>query len=222
LQAAFRDPASPFYLAPGTVGPASPDEIPLEFSSLRPLTTSNPNEHDTKPYKSLYPDHLASAEEAKATLTSMGYDAASLFEQKIVWGDHDSFQRVSLSLPGRIVWLHALGHRLGGAQKAQNMTTGKGVSVILKSINVNFKRPVVFPDTLLIGHRIFAPGQSGVVSTKASRMQFDLEAVAYSYKQQRIVTESVSTLVWYDYDTLKKCDPGEKAWAVLHQQEPLK
>lgn len=56
------------------------------------------------------------------------------------------------------------------------------------------------------------------VSDKAhahSRTEFHVAATAYSFAQRAIVAESNSTLVWYDYDTLKKCDPGDEIWGVL-------
>ena len=61
---------------------------------------------------------------------------------------------------------------------------------------------------LLIGHK-------AIVSS--SRTQFTLATVAYSYAQQTIVADSEGVIVWYDYDTLKKCDPGDEAWRVLKE-----
>lgn len=72
LQNSFRDPSSPFYLAPGTQGPDSPDA---------PAEVVPANEH-------------SAAAEAKRKLTELGYDPTCFWEQKIVWGDHDSFQYV--------------------------------------------------------------------------------------------------------------------------------
>lgn len=120
-------------------------------------------------------------------------------------------------------WVIEMGNLLGGKERAQAMLAGQGVSLILKSINVNFRRPVTFPDTvrelihflarsettrmqLLIGHK-------AIVSS--SRTQFTLGAAAYSYAQQAIVADSEGVIVWYDYDSLKKCDPGDKTWRVL-------
>jgi hypothetical protein len=36
-----------------------------------------------------------------------------------------------------------------------------------------------------------------------------MAASAYSLAQGAFVSHSNETLVWYDYDKLKKCDPGE-------------
>jgi hypothetical protein len=58
----------------------------------------------------------------------------------------------------------------------------------------------------LIGHK-------PIISS--SRTQFTLNAALYSYSQQAIVADSDGTLVWYDYDSLKKCDPGVRAWDIL-------
>ena len=43
----------------------------------------------------------------------------------------------------------------------------------------------------------------------------------YSYSQQAVVAECDSELVWYDYESHKKCDPGPETWrAVFKQLEP--
>lgn len=48
-----------------------------------------------------------------------------------------------------------------------------------------------------------------------------MKAVAWSYQQRRIVTESDSVLVWYDYDKLAKCSPGEDMLNVLDRRMKL-
>ena len=76
LRAAFRDPNSPFYIPPGTTGPASPDEIP-ESSTLSTLNSAS--------------DEL---ENAYQKLLKNGFDPTSFWEQRIAWGDQDPFQYV--------------------------------------------------------------------------------------------------------------------------------
>jgi hypothetical protein len=51
--------------------------------------------------------------------------------------------------------------------------------------------------------------------TSSSRTQFILNTALYSYSQQAIVADSDGVIVWYDYDSLKKCDPGDRAWDIL-------
>lgn len=42
----------------------------------------------------------------------------------------------------------SLGTELGGVERAKAMINGKGISLILKSVDVRFRRPVTFPDTV--------------------------------------------------------------------------
>ncbi|KAG9313186.1 P-loop containing nucleoside triphosphate hydrolase protein [Chiua virens] len=207
LQDAFRDPSSPFHIPPGSTGPASPDELPNELQG----PTANLSSAASSDSQNDQPDP---AVQARAKLISLGYDASSLWEQSIVWGHHDAFRHVNNAHylrffeSGRMHWVIKLGNLLGGNERAQAMLAGQGVSLILKSINVNFRRPVTFPDTLLIGHK-------AIVSS--SRTHFTLAATAYSYAQQAVVSDSEGVIVWYDYDSLKKCDPGDDAWRVLKE-----
>jgi len=103
-----------------------------------------------------------------------------------------------------------LGNDLGGPEKAQAMIKGQGVSLILKSLSIKFKRPVTYPDTLLIAHKPYIP-----TSVHRLRFHFNCRATMYSYSQLAVVAESDSELVWYDYENLKKCDPGSEAWDVV-------
>lgn len=48
----------------------------------------------------------------------------------------------------RIEWLRTLGDEMGGPERAQAMIKGQGVSLILKSLSIKFKRPVTYPDTV--------------------------------------------------------------------------
>jgi len=44
--------------------------------------------------------------------------------------------------------MSSLGNELGGPEKAQAMLKAQGTSFILKSIEVMFRRPVKYPDTV--------------------------------------------------------------------------
>ncbi|TFY66335.1 hypothetical protein EVG20_g4763 [Dentipellis fragilis] len=213
---------------PGAVGPASPDAP----------------EDDTFAAEA---DALqAVAREAKAKLAAKGYDAASFWEQPIVWGDHDAFQHVNnvryvrFFESGRMKWITAVGNSIG-AERANMMLSAKGISFILKSIDVKFRRPVRYPDTvrissphhatllirfrlqLLIAHKA-SPWPHTAAEAQAPinpanpplyRTQFLLHAKAWSYAQNAVVADSTSVITWYDYDNLKKCDPGDELWAAV-------
>ncbi|PPQ70847.1 hypothetical protein CVT24_001054 [Panaeolus cyanescens] len=204
LQAAFKDPASPFYLAPGTEGPESPDSPP----SHAYISTLSAQEHVSE-----QEDPVKAAHDK---LIRGGFDPLSFWEQRIVWGDQDSFQHVNnvryirFFESARIHWMTSLGEQLGGPEKAKAMIRGKGVSLILKSIDVQFRRPVTFPDTLIIGYRPLPPANDAESSST-----FHVVASAYSLAQKAFVAHSKEALVWYDYDRLRKCEPGEREKEVL-------
>jgi hypothetical protein len=79
LRDLFKDPNSPFYLAPGTQGPSSPGaelEAPAEA-----VSPTDPYEHDP---------HLnpAKAEHARQIALANGYDPLSFWEQPLVWASN--------------------------------------------------------------------------------------------------------------------------------------
>ncbi|KAJ3572685.1 hypothetical protein NP233_g2921 [Leucocoprinus birnbaumii] len=203
LQAAFRDPKSPYYIPPGTQGPEAEDS-PSHTYGFRAAALHNTSS----------PDPFIKAKEA---LRKEGFDPLSFWAQPIVWGDHDAFQHVNnvryvrFFESARIKWMTSLGNELGGLEKAQSMLKAQGISLIIKSIEVKFRRPVTYPDTLLIGYKPVPPPPEG----SPDNATFEVKASAYSIAQEAFVAHSKEALVWYDYDSLRKCDPGDQARAVV-------
>ncbi|KAK7038713.1 hypothetical protein VNI00_010597 [Paramarasmius palmivorus] len=201
LQQAFRDPSSPFHLPPGTQGPSSPDGLEEALSWELPT-------QDAVQY-----------EEARQKMTEAGFRPQFLWEQKVVWGDHDSFQHVNnvhyvrFFESSRINWMTRLGQRLGGPAKAQALIKGQGVSLILKSIEVKFRRPVTYPDTLLISHKPYIPQVDARKRIDSSELH--LTSSIFSITQGAFVAHANEIVVWYDYDKLKKCDPGEEYKTIV-------
>ncbi|KAK1230726.1 hypothetical protein PQX77_006176 [Marasmius sp. AFHP31] len=101
-----------------------------------------------------------------------------------------------------------LGNRLGGPTRADALLKGKGVSLILKSIQVNYRRPVTYPDTLLLSHKPYIPQHEDAKYQDPSHLY--LASSAFSVAQQAFVAHAYETIVWYDYDKLRKCDPGDE------------
>lgn len=65
--------------------------------------------------------------------------------------------------------------------------------MILASISAKYRRPVTYPDTLLVAHRV----------TSVSKDRFALESVCYSYAQRTAVTFGEADMVTYDYGALR-------------------
>jgi len=106
----------------------------------------------------------------------------------------------------------ALGEEIGGPSKARAMLNGQGISLILKSFEIKFRRPVTFPDTLLIGYKVLPFEDERDLST------FHVTGSAYSLVQKAFVAHTKEAIVWYDYDRLEKCDPEDKAMAFLRRK----
>ena len=124
---------------------------------------------------------------------------------------------VSFFESSRIEWMVSLAQEIGGPQRVADMLAGRGISLILKSISIDYKRPVVYPDTLLVAHQPHT-GTSADPAKRLPKTHFHLKGAVWSYAQRRIVTTCDSVLVWYDYDKLAKCDPGEEARRVLERR----
>lgn len=149
----------------------------------------------------------------------------SFWEQRIVWGDHDAFQHVNnvryvrFFESARIKWMMSLGDELGGPERARAMISAQGVSLILKSIEVQYKRIVTYPDTLLIGYRpLPTPPPSANYHRTDDNSTFHVAASAFSLTQGKMVAHSKEALVWYNYDVGRKCDPGEEARGVVRRR----
>ena len=116
----------------------------------------------------------------------------------------------------------SIGREWGGPPKVQDMLNARGVSLILKSIFLDFKRPVVYPDTLLVAHKPHTGPLSHLTDMSGKKSlpptHFYLKGAIWSCAQGKIVTECDSVIVWYDYDRLKKCDPGLEALEILKRR----
>lgn len=69
--------------------------------------------------------------------------------------------------------------------------------MILAAIHVKYRKPVVYPDTLVIAHAALLP---------LGKDRFSLRGVAYSLKDKAVVAVSKEDCVVYDYTKLSKCE----------------
>jgi len=137
----------------------------------------------------------------------------------------------------RIKWMMSLGEELGGPERAKAMINAQGVSLILKSIEVQYKRIVTYPDTvrpfflsplpfnqttcaqLLIGYRpLPTPTPPPNHNRTDDKSTFYVAASAFSLAQGKMVAHSKEALVWYNYDVGRKCNPGEEARGVVRRR----
>ncbi|KAG8878040.1 hypothetical protein FRB97_002827 [Tulasnella sp. 331] len=200
LQALFKQPSSRFYLAPGEKGPSDAEfPLPTNDSGLKAAAFEQ--------------EGHSQRQKAEQHALSHGFDPLSFWEQRICWGDLDSFQHLNNVRYGKFRFIES-GRMKYFEELAKSLAperARRGKSIILKGISVNFKHPVVYPDTLLISHKAH--------SLESTR--FHLSISMYSHAQEAVVATSESICVWYDYDALKKCDaPGDLS-AILHERVKL-
>ncbi|UCE13749.1 MAG: acyl-CoA thioesterase [Candidatus Heimdallarchaeota archaeon] len=115
-----------------------------------------------------------------------------VIDLSVSWGDMDALQHVNhveyfrYFLNGRVSYLERL--------DALNLMEDTGVGLILASIQCRFKRPLTYPDQLLVG-------------TKVEKMENDrllVRQALVSMKLRMIVAEAEALLVAFDYNTNSK------------------
>ncbi|KAM0791067.1 hypothetical protein ACM66B_004360 [Microbotryomycetes sp. NB124-2] len=145
------------------------------------------------------------------------YDKTSLIEQEIRWGMMDQFahlnnvRSIGFFESGRINFISSLLKDLPPGSEdslVKGKPGGKVGGVILSSILARYKRPVTFPDTLLVGHKVLS----------ISKDRFTLDCCCWSLKQQAIVTTGEAVMVCYDYGSLKRIDMPEVLRAALEKR----
>ena len=107
---------------------------------------------------------------------------------EVEWGDQDAFSHVNNTVylkwceTARVVYLGKVG--------VWQMIKDEGRGPILASISCDYRQPVVFPDTVLVGARVSNIGRSS----------FRMEHSVVSVSRNAVVAEAHSTLVFIEYE----------------------
>ncbi|MGO9915241.1 MAG: acyl-CoA thioesterase [Isosphaeraceae bacterium] len=105
----------------------------------------------------------------------------------VQWGDQDAFGHVNNTIylrwfeSARIVYLERVG--------MMELHEAENVGPILAAVACDYRRPVTYPDTVLVGARV----------TRIGRSSFGMEHAAASRGHGVIAAEGKSTLVVFDY-----------------------
>ena len=149
--------------------------------------------------------------EAEEALSRRGFPRTAIFRQPVVWGEHDQYQHVNNAHyirwfeSARMRWIERMSRTLS-PEIASNLVRGRGVGIILASTYCRYRRPVTYPDTVVIG-------QAALPMKFADRVT--VRSQAYSVAQSAIVAEADFECVAYDYDRLCKASlPPEVADAL--------
>ncbi|KAH6676796.1 hypothetical protein B0J14DRAFT_537549 [Halenospora varia] len=132
------------------------------------------------------------------TLIQMGYDKSTMIERGITWSDdHDPFGHVKNH--AFLEFFTACGVRVFFSfeehlkEKFEDFITAKGISCLVKTATLKILKPVKFPDSLIIAHRI---------KEMLPDRYFGI-TVAWSLQQQAIVAESSGYMCFFNHRTRK-------------------
>ena len=130
---------------------------------------------------------------------------AGLYRHPIVWGEQDSMghvnnvQYVRYAESGRTEWTRNFGKHFDAAHRADwdSMLTSRAVGLILKSITVDFKFPMTWPDRITVSHKLREMPDESTESMV-------LDVVILSERMQRPAARCLEDVVVYDYRAGKK------------------
>ena len=121
-------------------------------------------------------------------------DFAFATECHVDWGDMDAFRHVNNAVYFR--YFENARIEYGLKMGLHNRMAPDGIGPILAWIECRYLRPIVFPDTAIIGIR--------TLSFEGSEMLMDYSIV--STAQNKVVTVGKSLSVYYDYNNLRRLD----------------
>ncbi|GMK53541.1 hypothetical protein CspeluHIS016_0101270 [Cutaneotrichosporon spelunceum] len=215
LMAKFKNPASPYYLAPGEVGPASPDDHtvsrPLPGDSVEwdaPAFATSDRAPKLPHMDRGYDRERATAHE---WFDSNGFDTEGRVEWPVAWGDSDMYRHINnvsycrYVESARMKWIESLVPDLG--EVGEDYLYGRRTGFILKEQAVRYRYPVTYPDSLIIASK-----PHGI---KPERAEFKIHCAMWSLKANRLALTCESTCTIYDFDKLKKGVMSDAVRAVL-------
>ncbi|MGO2013067.1 MAG: acyl-CoA thioesterase [Pseudoalteromonas sp.] len=123
----------------------------------------------------------------------------------VAWGEMDALQHVNNVVyfryfeNARIDFLNQI-NLLGDLKKT-------GIGPVISENNARYKRPVTFPDTVLIGVSI----------SDINKDRFMMHYTVFSEQQNAITTVGSSQVVMFNFKTGKKADLSETLLGELHK-----
>jgi acyl-CoA thioester hydrolase len=109
----------------------------------------------------------------------------------VQWGDQDAFQHVNNTVYFR--WFESARIRYGELIGLDDLMKTQKIGPILATITCDYRLPITYPDTVLIGARISRIGRSSLT----------MDHILLSEAAGSVAAEGTSTLVIYDYNTAR-------------------
>jgi acyl-CoA thioester hydrolase len=105
----------------------------------------------------------------------------------VQWGDQDAFGHVNNVVHFR--WMESARIAYFAALEVGNLMTNQGLGPILASIKCDYRRQLLFPDTVEISASL----------VKIGRTSMQMVHRIYSEQQQAVIAEGESVIVMFDY-----------------------
>lgn len=127
--------------------------------------------------------------------TAMGYDTATMVECGINWAeDHDTLHHAKISAYLQFINQCRIREFLSfepfvGKEKFQDMIRFRGIGFFIRNFTVDLKRPVKFPDSLIVASHI----------TEVFPDRYVTITSMWSLAQQVIVADFKASVLFFDY-----------------------
>jgi acyl-CoA thioester hydrolase len=105
----------------------------------------------------------------------------------VQWGEQDAFGHVNNAIPLR--WFETSRVALLEQSGLGHLMAGEGLGPIVASITCNYRRQVVFPDTVHVATKVGEIHRASLILTHA----------VYSEAQQAVTTDGHTVIVFFDY-----------------------
>lgn len=130
-----------------------------------------------------------------------------LFRHAVGWGEMDSMGHVNnvtyarWAESARINWALNIARHVDPNNKGkwESLWTSTGLGLILRSIKVDYKFPMEYPDRVTVYHKLGSLGEDS----------FKLDGVILSEKHQRVAARCVEDIVIYNYRPGDGQKPGK-------------
>jgi len=132
-------------------------------------------------------------------------ERAGLYKQAVVWGEQDSMGHVNNVMyvryaeSARCNWTRNFGKYFDPTHKKEwtELLSSKNIGLILKSITVDFKFPMTWPDRISVYHKLRS-------NPDKSSSSLVLDVTILSESRQRVAARCLEDVVVYDYKQGKK------------------
>ncbi|KAG0138675.1 thioesterase-like superfamily-domain-containing protein [Tuber indicum] len=139
-----------------------------------------------------------------------GETRRGLFRHNVVWGDMDSMGNTACHVnnvtytrwaeSARVNWAWNFAKHVDPVNRNlwAELCSSRGVGLILKSIQVDYKLPIEWPDKVTVYHKLSEVGDSS----------FTLGVIILSEKHQRLAARCMEDIVVYNYKPKGTSPPG--------------